>query len=173
MAGKNSADQFANLAIISVTESAANTLTYKKLETGISLNEKVAWIINRIEYNTNEWNQTTFNGDGDYQMFGLSVSNMMTTIQAGDPMVVDFNACRRKDIGAAATGTFQFSPWIKELSSLPGGGLILPPQPIYLFAVGSGLTAASSITARLYYTLLQLSVDQYWELVEARRVLAS
>lgn len=168
-----SRDQFANFAIVSVTESAANTLTFKKLETGISLTEKVAWIINRIEYVPEELNATIFNATGDIVIFGLSVSNAFTTPTVGETTILDYNRILRQDLGAAASGFFDAQPKIKDYSMLPGGGIIVPPTPMYLFAMGAGLTAATKITARFYYTLLELQVDQYWELVEARRVLSS
>ena len=43
-------DEFVNQAYISVTESALNTLTFAKLETGISIYEKVGWLICRMDY---------------------------------------------------------------------------------------------------------------------------
>lgn len=170
---KSSTDQFANYAIISVTESAANTLTYKKLETGISLNEKVAWIINRIEYLLGSLNGTQFNAAGDSLTFGLSIANSMTSIQLAEPAVIDYNQVQRYDFGTAADALFDFKPLIKDFSSLPGGGILVPPTPLYLFAVGSSLAGADTVVARIHYTLLQLAIDQYWELVESRRVLSS
>lgn len=173
MATKNTTDQFANLAIISVTESAANTLTYKKLETGISLSEKVAWIISRVEFSSGELSPTIFNGSADELRIALTVSNSMATLVGTDPMVLDFLKITRYDYGTAATAVMSIQPIIKDYTNLPGGGIIVPPQPLYLAAAGVGLTAAVTVVCRIYYTLLPLAVDQYWELIEARRVLAS
>jgi len=166
-------DQFANYAIISVSEPAANTLTFKKLETGISLSEKVAWLINRIEYILSPLNAATFNGDGDALLFGLSVSNAFATPGLIETTIIDYNSVARHDFGAAASMHWDHMPMIKDFSQLPGGGLLVPPTPLYLYAMGVGLTAATATVARLYYSLLPLAVDQYWELVEARRVLTS
>jgi len=173
MATKNTTDQFANLAIISVTESAANTLTYKKLETGISLSEKVAWVISRLEFSSGEFGPTIFNGTGDELRIALTVSNSMTALVGTDPMVLDFLKINRFDYGTAANAIMPVQPIIKDYTNLPGGGIIVPPQPLYLAAVGSGLASATTVVCRIYYTLLPLAVDQYWELIEARRVLAS
>jgi len=166
-------DQFANYAILSVTESAANTLTFKKLETGISLNEKVAWIIARIEYFINSITATTFNSDSDILTYGLSLSNAFATPALTENTIIDHNVIARLDFGAAATGGLHRMPFVKAFSSLPGGGIIVPPTPLYLYAKGTGLAAADTVVARIHYTLLTLAVDQYWELVEARRVLES
>ena len=166
-------DSFANFAIITVTESAANTLTFKKLETGISITEKVAWIINRIEFMVEELNSTIFNGTGDFVLFGLSVANSFSNVAVSEVSIIDYNRVSRIDIGAAASGFFKYEPYVKDYSAMPSGGILVPPTPLYLYAQGESLTAATRVTARLYYTTLNLSVDQYWELVEARRGLSS
>ncbi len=168
-----SKDVFANYAIIEVTESAANTLTFKKLETGISLNEKVAWIIHRIEYIIDGMDGTIFNAALDVLTWGLSLSNAFAFPTVAENTIVDYNRAVRVDLGAAASGYFQIQPQIKDFSDLPNGGVIIPPTPLYMFVKGTGLTAATKITARLHYTLRTLKVEDYWELVEARRVLSS
>lgn len=167
------ADVFANYAIISNTESAANTLTFKKLETGISLNEKVAWVIARLEYVLSGLGATIFNATGDVLSFGLSVSNSFTIPDPTENTIIDYNSIERIDLGAAASGFFSVRPMIKDFSMLPGGGILVPPTPLYSFIRGVGLTAACSMVTRIHYTMRKLAVDEYWELVEARRVLES
>lgn len=166
-------DQFANLAVITVIESAANTLTFKKLETGISLMDKVAWIINRIEYLVSDLTSTQFNASADSLKIGLSVSNAFSSADFNEPSILDLNLYQRIDWGAAASGVMTLTPFIKDFSSMPSGGIIVPPVPLYLFAKGNNLVGASTVVARLWYTLLPLATDQYWELVEARRVIES
>lgn len=166
-------DKFANYAIISVVESAANTLTFKKLETGISLNEKVAWILNRVEYVVALVQAAEFNADGDSLYYGLSVSNSFSSPGITENTIIDYNAVTRVDLGAAAVGMFIDRVKVKDFSSLPGGGILVPPTPLYLYAKGDSLVSANQVTARLHYTLKTLKVDEYWELVEARRVLSS
>ncbi len=166
-------DKFANYAIVTCTESAANTLTFKKLETGISLSEKVAWVVNRLEYVLTSLNATIFNATADGFYYGLSVSNAFSSPTVLENTILDYNMMHRVDIGAAASGFFLPMPIIKDFSTLPGGGIIVPPTPLYLFGMGGGLTAAMNVTVRIHYTMRVLKIDEYWELVEARRVLES
>lgn len=174
MAAGASNDQFANYAVITCPESAANTLTFKKLETGISLTEKVGWVINRIEYYITHLNITLFNSAGDAFYYGLALSNGFATPAVDRNEIVDYNQVEYAVLGAAATtGEFLLRPFVKDLSNLPGGGILIPPAPLYLYAMGSGLSAANGVTARIHYTMKVLKVDEYWELVEARRVLSS
>lgn len=166
-------DEFANYAILSVTESAANTLTFKKLETGISLSEKVAWIINRVEYIVASISAAIFNADTDTMTWGLSLSNSFAAPAFSEDTIIDYNLLARLDLGVAASGGWLLVPFLKDFSRLPGGGLLVPPTPLYLWAKGSGLTAANIVTARIHYQLMSMSTDQYWQLVEARRVISS
>jgi len=167
-----SKDQFANRAIVSVSESAANTLTFKKLETGISITEKVAWIISRIEYLI-YLSSTVFNAGADYLDYGLSVSSAFTSPTFQEEAILDFNSMYRIDIGTAASGFFSELPLVKNFADLPGGGVIVPPAPLYLYARGVGLASATTVVARLFYVTKTMSTDEVWELVEARRVISS
>jgi hypothetical protein len=156
-------DEFANLATITTVESAANTLTFQKLETGISLNEKVAWVINRIEYEIPNYLSADFNLASDGYIFGISVSNTATSMYTSsglrDGTVLDRVHIERVDFGAAASGGVMSKIWLKDFSTLPGGGLIVPPVPLYGFAQGQSAVSALTVCARIYYTLLQLQVD--------------
>jgi hypothetical protein len=173
MASKGSSDKFANYAIVYAEEPSANHLTFKKLETGISLNEKVAWVINRIEYFVGGLNEAIFNTDTDALNYGLSVSNSFSTASHREDTIIDFNIVQRLDYGTPANSNLFVRPQVKDLASMPGGGIIVPPVPLYLFIQGSGLAYADSVTARIHYTLMELALEDYWQLVESRRVLSS
>lgn len=170
-------DTYANVATITVIESAANTLTFKKLETGISLQEKVAWLISRIEYYLSNTFASLFGAASDIAHMGLSVTNLATTYASyasfTDPALLDKQTVELANFAAAGTGIFITKPMIKDLSTLPGGGILVPPAPLYGWAQGEGIGAAISLVIKLYYTQIPLTVDDYWQLVEARRFLSS
>lgn len=172
MAKKGVADQWANLAVISVSESAANTLTFKKLETGISLFEKVAWVINRLEYYF-DFTGTIFNTNEDLLDVAITTSDQITSIAATNQAVVDTMRVVRVDLGTAASGFQVVRPQMRVFTDLPGGGLIVPPNPIYLAAKGTGLASAQTVICRMRYSLQELSPEQYWELVESTRMVSS
>lgn len=172
MAKTGARDIYSNMATIEVTESAANTLTFKKLETGISLFEKLAWVIHRIEYWIDQ-TATIFNTNEDYILVALTSSDQITSITAKNAAVIDEAWITRVDIGTAATAHFIVRPFIRDFSTLPGQGLIIPPNPLYLCAKGTGLASATTSYCRIYYTTHELSADEYWELVESRRLISS
>lgn len=168
----NDVSQFANQALMRLIESAANTLTFLKLETGINVSEKTAWIINRVEYFTT-FNATIFNTSGDHLAFGLSAGNSFTTPSVLERQILDFNDIAREDIGTAASGLKINTPIVKDYSTLPRGGLLIPPVPFYAWCKGTGLASAAEIHIRLYYTTLAMATEDYWELVETFRPLTA
>ncbi len=165
-------DVYVNQAYLSVTESALNTLTFGKLETGISIFEKAAWLICRIDY---EFiiSANQFGAEADNLVYGICVSDQLTNTGLSNSAIVDRNRVTRLDLGAAASGTIMRSPYTKEFSSLPGGGLLIPPNPLYMFAEGTALTGPTAVTARMFYTVIKLAGDEFWELVEQRRMIGA
>jgi hypothetical protein len=172
MAKSGGSDQFANLAVITVAEAVAGTLAFKKLETGISLFEKLAWILHRVEYEY-DVNATQFNTSGDAMECGLSTSDQISSIASTNAAVIDRFRCMRADYGTAASSYLFTSPFVKDFTNLPGGGIIVPPNPLYAFVKGTGLAAVAGYTIRIFYTNKPLEPDQFWELVEARRIISA
>ena len=166
-------DKFANQAVIVCTESAANTLTFKKLETGISLFEKVAWLISRIDYFLHLGTLDLLLGAADAVYCGLTATDQMASLALTNAAVIDLlymGFCLR---GAAASFEIKECMVTHDLSTLPSGGIIVPPNPLYGAIVGGSLAAAATITIKIFYTNYQLSVEEYWELVESRRIISA
>lgn len=161
-------DQFVQYASAQVTETAANTLTFQQLQTGGMLFERRAMVFHRIEYAVNVG---ALDAEADKITFGWITNNQVTAPTLDDPNVIDLNLARRADAGAAASAQFYMDPYIKDFSALPGGGLIVPSHPLYLFAVGDSLASAVTITSRVFFTLKTLSAQDFIELVEALRVI--
>jgi len=165
-------DVFVNQAYLTVTESAANTLTFNKLETGISIHEKVGWVIARLDYNL-DINATNFAASADGVMWGISTSDLFTVPGFNINSIIDFNSVTRNDLGTAASGLFLRSPFEKDFSSLPGNGILIPPNPLFVWVKGANLTSAIIIKARLFYTVKVLKLEDFWELVELRRMIGT
>ena len=164
------ADRYSNIAHIKVVEGGTDTLTYKKLETGVSLFEKVAWIIARIEY---YWLGFTLPATGDGVIMALTTSNNPVALTPEEVAIIDMTKITRIDFGTAANAHVVDYPIIRDFAQLPGGGMIVPPNPLYLAVVGISQAGALTIECRIYYTTIVLKGDEFWELVEARRIISS
>ena len=165
-------EKFANIAFITVTESASNTLTFKKLETGIAPFEKVAFLINRLEYFFSD-TVATFAAANDILELGLSASDQFTDPKISNSAIIDYNEIMRVDVGTAASGWYRHQPYIKDYSTLPGNGILVAPNPLYLWAMGTSLGNATIDSVRMFYTVKQLKQDEFWELIEMRRMIGT
>jgi len=172
MATVKKVDLYANVAALQVTESAAGTLTAEKFAFPFSIMDKMAILVSRLEYWPGDLNQ--LNGTGDYVLGGITVSATPTDLRnQADPQVIDSFSLGRIDLGAAATGLFVNMPWVKDFANLPGGGILLAPNPLYVAVKSSGAGGPMSLWVRMYYTYMQLATDEYWQLVESRRIISS
>lgn len=165
-------DIFVNQAYLKVIESAANTLTFNQLLTNVSIHEKVAWIISRIDYEY-ALSASNFGATNDGLSYGLSTSDAITAATQAISAVIDYNMDRRVDFGTAASGSMFKSIHTKNFADLPGGGLIVPPNPIFMWVMGIALTSAETIEARMFYTVKSLKTEDFWELVEMRRMIGA
>jgi hypothetical protein len=170
---KQQVDKFANQAVIVCVESAANTLTFKKLETGVSLFEKVGWLISRIDY---FWHLATLDllvAASDISYVALTATDQMTSLPLTNAAIIDEAAvgfCLR---GTAASFEIRELTITHDLSTLPGGGILIPPNPIYGAIMSASLATAATVTMKIFYTNYALDPDEYWELVESRRIISS
>lgn len=167
-------DKYANQAVITIVESSLNTLTFQKLETGLEMMSSKAWVIHRIDWYTGVLNIATFNASGDRLDFGISQAEFSVLPAVSSQNVVDIQTVSRQDIGTAASGEFVFDPHvIRDFSNLPGGGLLVIPNPLYGFVQGTGLAAAMTVRAKLYYTTVELKDAQFYELWQSKVLLTS
>lgn len=169
-------DTYANLAYLTCTESAANTLTFAKLDvaTGALLGEKkYAMLIHRAEFfasSPNFW--ANFNSSGDRTTVALTVSNGIVGLSVAYAEVVTSFIVERLDYGAAASSMIIESPFIKDFSSFPGGGILVPADKLFLAVSSIGAAAAQTVGCRIFYTMKELKTEEYWDLVESRRMLS-
>jgi len=168
-------DMFANMAIVKVTESAATTLTWKKLEVGTSLFEKVAIVLHRVEWSFAAGGSgiAAMAGTGDICYAGIANSNTLSSLQADQEGLIVRKRWSRYDFGTAGSGNFIVEPFVDDFSSLPGGGLIMLPTPFYVGVLGASVAAAFEITARILFTFRELKGEDFLELLQARQTLIS
>lgn len=170
---KGSTDQFANIAFLSVQEAVAGTLKFARLEMANNLlTEKAALIIHRAEIFLD--GPGLMNGTGDYAAMAITLSDRITSLgDLSQPEILLSLTIQRHDFGAAASGLLEQKPYLRDFSQLPGGGILVPADRLYVGVVGSGLTAVATTSVRIYYTVKPLDTADYWELIEARRVMST
>lgn len=168
---KLSIDSRPNLAAIQATESAANTLTYAQFAFPFSIMDKVALVIHRVEYFPN---LALLVGQADSTLVGVIAAKAIDDpTDQSDPVLLDSVQFARYDGGTAATFVLDRKPFVKDFSSLPGGGILVAPNPLTVFIKSLSLASANSAWVRMYYTYMKLTTEEYWQLVESRRVVSN
>lgn len=162
-------DEFSQLAYISIVESAANTLTFNGLSVFSNLLEPKGLVVHRLQYNVAS--QALLVAADDSMSFGLAGSDSITALSLDDPQIYDMEELVRRDLGTAGSGFYVSTMYIKDLSELPGGGMLVPADRVYGFVAGSSLASAVTVRIRMHFTVLDLTPQQYLELAQTLRVL--
>jgi len=166
-------DNFCSQAVFQVTETAANTLTFDKLETGISVYDKIGWVIARVEIPLTKATYDLFDGNGDILEMGLTATNTITAFTDTNPAIYVHRTLMRRDVGTPAVSFFVDTTIVQDFSTLPGGGILVLPNPLYLATKGTGLSGASTVTVRVFFKAIDMNDQDYFNLVQARQLLVS
>ena len=163
------ADKYANIAATYFAATVADTARFVKFDFPFSVLDKVGLLINRIEYIIGALN--FLDASGEWAIAGLCCAATVADCEdTRDPLIVDQHRITRYDHGAAASSHFMTEPFMKDFSGLPGGGILVPPNPFYAFLDSSGAGGLLTVRIRVYYQYQELAVEDYWQLVESRRV---
>jgi len=161
-------DIYANLYTGSVTESAAATLTFDEIDLGLNVFDKVGILINAIEVDLTSFYQTA-DASGERVKLGMSQSNGFAAADMEEKSIIWWQAPYLKFVGTPATAHWLESIWRWDLSTYPGGGLLVTPRPLYFFAEGVAVASAMTFDYRFFFTVVKLAPDEYFELLEFRQ----
>jgi hypothetical protein len=161
---------FADVAYLSVIESAANTLTFGALSLARALRSRQAFIVHKVEYLIPAATLALVVAAADALQFGLSLSNSITDIGYDKVEVFD-RVYLPYDGTLPAGGLCPPQPIVHKFTDMPGGGHIVPVKTMYLYAKGSSLAAATTASCRMWYTVRDLKDSEYLQLVEAYEIL--
>lgn len=101
----------------------------------------------------------------DLLQMAVTTSQRLTALyEISDAAIVDVKTI----IGVGVTTGIITVPLITDLTSLPGGGRILPTNPLYLGIQTAGAVAGSDFRAQLDFTFVDLSDKDYIELIQAQ-----
>lgn len=163
------ADKFSNIAATYFAAAVADTARFVKFDFPFSIMDKVGLLLNRIEYIIGA--QNFLDTSGDWAIAGLCCAATVADCEdTRDPLIVDQHRVTRYDHGTAGSAILVNEPFMKDFSGLPGGGILVPPNPFYAFLDSNGAGGLLTVRIRVYYQYMELATEDYWQLVESRRV---
>lgn len=167
MKTKLNKEEFAAQGIISCTQSGADTLTIGAgLNLGTSLLENKAVLIKRCTYEFTAATFTAMNADGDGISAALVTENGLTSINWSDPRVRHTIALRNK-LATAVGYNIQSLYYEYDFREYPGGGILAPATAVYLGVYSTGTGIANVVVAKLLFDIIELSPEDYQQLLKA------
>lgn len=168
MAKRDINSDFSAQGIITCTQSGADTLTFgEPLNLGTSILENKAVLIKQIIYEFQAATFTAMNADGDGFAAAITTENGLTTLNWTDPRVRHAFTCR-KNIATAVGYHVQELHKIYDLqNTYPGGGILAPATAIYLGVYSTGTGIANVVSAKLLFDVIELSKEDYQQLLKA------
>lgn len=158
-------DQFPNRAIMQVTQTVGSTLVFQQVRFGAGLFQGTALIVHRIEWFPDQDSVLEMLDVADYHHYALTNRDDLTELTPQNMNVLVMKKLLTPEGGVF--GQHEELPFISDLSNQPGGGLIIPSNPLFLAFDTGGASTQFTLNAVMYYTVRQLSDADYIELVQS------
>ena len=162
-------DKYSNILSEQLTLSAANTLSFSAIDVGLNLFDKIALLVHKIQILVTSGFVTEMVAVTDSATWGIVQSNSITTLSLSERACIDVIDYHLNVRGTAGDAELVAQPFERDYSTLPGGGILIAPKPLYFAATSGGWTAALNSTLRMYFTIHKLKDADYLELLESRR----
>jgi len=164
-------DRFANIATLTLAESAAGTLTFQELRTGVGIEpdrkSANAMAIDEIDYFVGVTALAQMTASTDRIDYAITVSNAVTDLtDFSDRRILHSGFLLRTDLGTAASSWVHRMPLVHQFFP----PLITADKSLYLGVVGTGLASAILMKARIYHRIVEISQGEFIELAEVFRL---
>jgi len=159
-------DVFANRAFKTLTMSAIDTLTFDQIQFGVGIFQGIAMIVNRVEWFPTPGTIQQLVANTDALYMAITNRDDLSDLNPTNQSVLILKTLHPVIVGAVVSELIKELPIVSDFSSLPGGGLIIPANPIHVGAMMSGGTAAGVVRVIMYFEFKTLSDAEYIELLQ-------
>lgn len=183
MAGKISSTEFSFPVTFEVAIPASTAApTFEQIQPQSSINDRLGWIVHRAEFfhPTEVW-AAWLDSTADFTLeYGIANSNSFAVPTASNPALKIRQRLVTNNNGAAAATTthvYDQQPFVQDFSTLPGGGMLMLPYPMYGYVSVIGTLPAGIAGVNCYFTLkvsqVQLSDADFFALLQANQMFIS
>jgi len=154
-------DRFANVLPVEVVMSAANTLTFAQVETGVSLGTGIGLLIDQINYYIPFGEVSELLTSADTIKMAWVNSDALTDLVADERRVIDMVELSQT---LTTSGVIAHkSPIIHQFFP----PLIRATPRMWLACVTAGFAGAATVRSRLFFRYIDLNTQEYLELAES------
>ena len=158
-------DRYSNLLSANVLESAAGTITFQEIVTGISLGQGIGMLIDQIDYYPSGSGLELLVATLDQMQLAWTVNTSLSSLNPDTSGVIHTISIHTgAPIGTPASNG---RPIILPLQYQFFPAMIVASPRLYFACVGTNLAAVFSARSRLYFRYVSLSSQEYLELAEA------
>lgn len=161
-------DAYVNIIAASIVESGASTLTFSEIDIGVSLFDRAGLLLQRVEFSPTDATLNLMSSASDRVDLAICSSNQITSLAPNQSQVICYDKIHQHSLSDVGFEILQI-PFVHDYSGLIGGGLLVPPKPLYWGIQGSSIGSACTVNARMFFTFVELSDADYFELLETRR----
>lgn len=147
--------------------SAANALSFEQIRFGVGIFQGVALLVHQIDYFLSHDSYTQLTTSADYCSIGLTARDDLTSITPTVLNVIDVVDYDTVLFGAAAEVHEIEKPRTRNFQSMPGGGILIPANPLFLAMSSSGFATAGVARIVMFYTFKTLADKDYLELLQS------
>jgi len=157
-------DRFANRVGLVVTESAANTITFQELVTGVGFNTKKGMLIDQLDYYIPAATIALLVAAADKVQIGITSSTGVPDLEdVVDSRILHSFSFERFNFGTPASATFFTQPYTHQFFP----SMIHAHVRMYLAVQGVSLATAATARLRMLWRFIDLNANEIAELVQA------
>lgn len=156
-------DRWASIATVQTTESAAGTITFSSINTGVGLATKRGLLIDELQFFVGLTDLNLILAETDAIDMGLTVSNGVDDLSDfTDRRILQNLTLSRADHGTAASGELVQMPIIQQFFP----ALITAEQTLYFGVKGISLAAVFTAKLRILFRYIELSDRDVLEIAQ-------
>jgi hypothetical protein len=159
---KSKLDQYSNRALMYVQMTAANTITFEQVNFAVGTFQGIGLILNRIEMHPNVAAYRELVANTDSMSLAMTTRDDLANLEPANQAVIASETL----VGMGAAVEIQQVPLVFDYTQLPGGGLILPANPLYVGLNTAGFAAAATARFVIFYQFRQLTDKEYLEIIQ-------
>jgi len=157
-------DKYQSIATIAVTESAANTITFSALTTGLGFGTKRGMLIDAVEFHLTPGSLNLILDEADQATLGLTVSSGVTDLtDFTDRRIITMIQLDQLNSGTPANAQLIKMPMTSLLGTQ---GLPIAETSLFLGVAGVSLATALSARCRIFFRYIDLTDRDILEIAQ-------